>query len=48
MSALPSLVDVGAQVTDTMTKANQLTFFTEAGKTYQVLARPLLPDETGC
>ncbi len=40
--------DVGAQVTDTMTKANQLTFFTDAGKTYQVLARPLLPDETGC
>ena len=36
------------QVTDTMTKANQLTFFTEAGITYQVLARPLLPDETGC
>ena len=31
-----------------MTKANQLTFFTEAGITYQVLARPLLPDETGC
>ena len=40
--------DVGAQVTDTMTTANQLTFFTDAGKTYQVLARPLLPDETGC
>jgi hypothetical protein len=40
--------DVGAQVTDTMTAANQLTFFTDAGKTYQVLARPLLPDETGC
>jgi hypothetical protein len=37
-----------AQVTDTLTKANQLTFFTQAGKTYQVLARPLLPDETGC
>ncbi len=36
------------QVTDTMTKANQLTFFTDAGKTYQVLVRPLLPDETGC
>ncbi len=40
--------DVGAQVTDTMTKANQLTYFTDAGRTYQVLARPLLPDETGC
>jgi hypothetical protein len=37
-----------AQVTDTMTKANQLTFFTDAGRTYQVLVRPLLPDETGC
>ncbi len=37
-----------AQVTDTMTKANQLTFFTDAEKTYQVLVRPLLPDETGC
>ena len=36
------------QVTDTLTKANQLTFFTEAGITYQVLARPLLPDESGC
>ena len=40
--------DVGAQVTDTLTQANQLTYFTDAGKTYQVLARPLLPDETGC
>ena len=37
-----------AQVTDTMTKANQLTFFTDAGVTYQVPVRPLLPDETGC
>jgi len=36
------------QVTDTLSKANQLTFFTDGGKTYQVLARPLLPDETGC
>ncbi len=40
--------DVAQQVTDTMTKANQLTYFTDAGKTYQVLVRPLLPDETGC
>ena len=40
--------DVAAQVTDTMTKANQLTYFTDVGKTYQVLVRPLLPDETGC
>ncbi len=40
--------DVGAEVTDILTKANQLTYFTDAGKTYQVLARPLLPDETGC
>ena len=31
-----------------LSKANQLTFFTDGGKTYQVLARPLLPDETGC
>ena len=37
-----------SQVTTTMTAANQLTFFTDAGKTYQVLVRPLLPDETGC
>jgi len=36
------------QVTDTMSKANQLTYFTDAGKTYQVLVRPLLPDETSC
>ena len=31
-----------------MHEANQLTYFTEGGMTYQVLARPLLPDETGC
>ena len=53
---LASIGDCGAvtdpatvtQITDTLTKANQLTFFTEGGITYQVLARPLLPDETGC
>ncbi|HMK11421.1 MAG TPA: hypothetical protein VK461_07555 [Acidimicrobiales bacterium] len=36
------------QVTDTMSKANQLTYFTDAGRTYQVLVRPLLPDEASC
>jgi hypothetical protein len=37
-----------AAVTEVMEQANQLTYFTEGGVTYQVLARPLLPDETGC
>jgi hypothetical protein len=40
--------DVASQVTHTMSNANQLTYFTDAGKTYQVLVRPLVPDETGC
>ena len=40
--------DQAAEVTSTMQEANQLTYFTEGGVTYQVLARPLLPDETGC
>ena len=37
-------VDVpAAEVADTLGAANQLTFFTDAGVTYQVLARPRLP-----
>ena len=35
-------------VRDTMKQADQLTFFTSAGTTYQVVIRPLLPDEDGC
>lgn len=40
--------DQAAAVTGVMEQANQLTYFTEGGVTYHVLARPLLPDETGC
>lgn len=37
-----SAADVGA----TLAAANQLTFFTDAGVTYQVLAKPILPGST--
>jgi hypothetical protein len=40
--------DQASAVTAALEQANQLTYFTEGGVTYQVLARPLLPDETGC
>ena len=40
--------DQASAVTAAMQQANQLTYFTEGGVTYQVLARPLLPDESGC
>jgi hypothetical protein len=40
--------DQVSEVTATMQDANQLTYFTEGGVTYQVLARPLLPEEAGC
>ena len=40
--------DQASEVTAAMQQANQLTYFAEGGVTYQVLARPLLPDETGC
>ncbi len=32
-----------SEVGETLEAANQLTFFTDAGVTYQVLAKPILP-----
>jgi hypothetical protein len=32
-----------SEVGETLETANQLTFFTDAGVTYQVLAKPILP-----
>ena len=35
-----------AEVGDLLASANQLTFFTDADVTYQVVARPVLPGST--
>lgn len=40
--------DAAADVRRTMQAADQLTFFTQAGTTYRVTVRPLLPNERGC
>ena len=39
-------VVAASEVRDLLAGANQLTFFSDAGVTYQVLARPALPGQT--
>jgi hypothetical protein len=35
-----------SEIGETLGSANQLTFFSDAGVTYQLLARPVLPGST--